>query len=357
MSWFILTLEAFTIFLLCSFMIISAVSFFKFRLNRKVERYQNTLKLLEVSEGSDGLIVPAISDEFSPKDFWLPIAFATLICMLGFFQLFFGLRIIQNPCFHNSNILFVVLSFGKEGIDLKTIQMTNLVVMAMAFLGAFTWSTMNIIKRVLTYDLTPGVYYSSGLRMVICTLFGLMLSVSSQAKSPIISVPYDWLPVVAFFVGWFPEVFVRGIKEKIFNHLNSKKVGKAHKLPLNMMEGMNAFNRARLSEIGIDNAQNLAESNLLELLAQTSYNAKQLIDWIGQAKLYVYLKDDYQNLNKLGVRTVFDFITACKTKDLLEGISKASNIPEMTLSLLQQRFIEDKWLDRLNKYKKILERQ
>ncbi len=141
------------------------------------------------------------------------------------------------------------------------------------------WSARDIIRRLISGDLTPSVYYSAGLRMVYAALLSLMLSFLLLAALPI--SPSDKLIyVVAFLTGM---------------------------LPLDMIEGINGFHAARLSEVGVDNAQNLAEANLLDLLLRTPFNPGQLIDWIAQAKLYAYFKADIEKLRRVGIRTIFDF--------------------------------------------------
>jgi len=110
--------------------------------------------------------------------------------------------------------------------------------------------------------------------------------------------------VVAFLTGMFPEQALNYLREKI--KIFTKGQGAADELPLEMIEGINLFHLSRLHEIGIDNAQNLARSSLVDILLKTPFNALQIIDWIAQAKLYVYFKDDIQSLRKIGVRTVFD---------------------------------------------------
>src|SRR6266487_5574137 len=87
-------------------------------------------------------------------------------------------------------------------------------------------------------------------------------------------------------------------------------INRADDLPLEMIEGINIAHKIRLNEIGIDNAQNLAEANLLELLIRTPFKPRLLIDWIGQARLYIYFKNDIVNLRKSGIRTIIDLKTS-----------------------------------------------
>lgn len=91
----------------------------------------------------------------------------------------------------------------------------------------------------------------------------------------------------------------------------------AHRLPLTMIEGVHTYDRARLDELGIEDAQNLANANFIELVVRTAFNPGQLIDWIGQAQLYTYFKDDVVALRQYQVRTVFDLLPLCQYPDVL----------------------------------------
>ena len=97
------------------------------------------------------------------------------------------------------------------------------------------------------------------------------------------------------------------------------------------------FSKVRLAEVGIDNAQNLAEANIEELILKTPFNPRLLLDWIAQAKLYVTFKDDIDGLRKAGIRTVFD-LQAAGGNNGLNSISELSKIPEQHLSVMYDVF-------------------
>ena len=148
----------------------------------------------------------------------------------------------------------------------------------------------------------------------------------------------ELLPVIAFFTGIFPQRALQYIQEKliIFGKLGKK----ANELSLDMIEGMNLFNKVRLSEVGIDNAQNLAEANLEELIRKTPFNPKLLLDWIVQAKLYVIVKDQITNLREAGIRTVLDFCATCGGNGLTT-LAKLSEISEEQLATVYQVINDD----------------
>ena len=76
------------------------------------------------------------------------------------------------------------------------------------------------------------------------------------------------LPVIAFLTGMLPEQAVLYLqdKSKIFSNTGAMR---SRELPLTMIEGINTFHKVRLGEVAIDNSQNLAEANLIELLLRT----------------------------------------------------------------------------------------
>ncbi len=107
-----------------------------------------------------------------------------------------------------------------------------------------------------------------------------------------------------------------------------------------MIEGMNLFNKVRLAEVGIDNAQNLAEANLEELILKTPFNPRLLLDWIAQAKLYIAFKDQVVGLRTVGIRTVLEF-QAVGGEDGLGTLAKLSEIPEEQLAAVYQVISQD----------------
>ena len=76
--------------------------------------------------------------------------------------------------------------------------------------------------------------------------------------------------------------------------------------PLEMVEGIEDHDVLRLEELGIDTCYDLASADFVPLLLKTPYSARQLVDWILQAKLCVYFGETVKDLRRLGIRTVID---------------------------------------------------
>ena len=59
--------------------------------------------------------------------------------------------------------------------------------------------------------------------------------------------------------------------------------------PLNQLDGLNVWYEARLEEEGIEDMQNLATANLVDVILHTRVPVGRLVDWIDQAQLYLHL--------------------------------------------------------------------
>lgn len=154
------------------------------------------------------------------------------------------------------------------------------------------------------------------------------------------------LPVVAFLTGMFPERGIHYLKERV-KIFSDKGILKAENLPLDMIEGINIFHKVRLEEVGIDNAQNLAKANLVELLVRTPFKPKEIIDWIGQARLYLYFKSEVKKLREVGIRTIFDFKIIGSTEGQLSEVAQSIKISELRLNSVYQIIKDDPGVDRL----------
>ena len=268
------------------------------------------------------------------RDYWVPIGSAVLVTAFGAASCLFANELLdireffdpesKRPLHFWKSILLTglyqtgVSSVAQEGTTeaLHARRWQSLTVMSLAFLGAFVWSAHNIVRRYINNDLMPVEYYHTTLRLILAPLLALMLS--HMVGAGVVSSDSGWstalLPVAAFMTGLIPAAvlfflqdwFVRALKSYGFH---------AHHLPLSMIEGLNRFHEVRLSEAGVDNAQNLAQADLIELGLATPYPPEQLLDWIDQARLYLYLRNDLKLARDHRLRTASDLV-ALKAEDI-----------------------------------------
>ncbi len=323
-----------------SFMALTAISFLRFRLEKKKTEFSGILRTLGIEEpkSEQGSESTAVMKEYSSWDYGLPVAFATFICLFGFTLVFFGGEFVESSESRTS-IVMTGMHLPEEP-ETRQFRRQSLVALTMAFLGAFAWSAQNIIRRLITADLAPGSYYSAGLRIIFACTVAILLAWFLE-DLPGSTYTRGMIPAIAFLSGMVPEealVFMRS-KVKIFSDARTPK---ADRLSLDMIEGINVFHRVRLEEVGIDNGQNLAEANLVELLLRTPFNPDQLIDWIAQARLYIYFKSELNKLRGVGIRTVFDLMDESWSEEDLERLAEAAQISPLLMTVAHRRIRNDR---------------
>ncbi len=359
--------KALLVLFLSGFIPLTAVSFLLVRRSKKVVEFARVVDLLGIAADHVEFARNRVAEQYAAIDFRLPVLFAWLVCLLGFISLLFGADLVSEKD-HQGKINFLLTGIAhlkeiteiqtKMQMGMQTIEIDNLkaiaemqmlrvegmVVMSIAFIGAFLWSAQNVLYRLNAGDLAPSVYFSSGLRMILAPILSVMI-LHLVTGVETLKALHAGLPAIAFLVGWFPDralLFLREQFSAIFHDARS-----ANSLPLSMIEGISTFDRARLSDLGISDAQNLAYANFIELVVRTAFNPGQIIDWIGQAQLYIYFDDEILLLRKHQVRTVFDMILIGRDPEVLEKLAAATSINAMGLRLFCERKTREPGVEQL----------
>ncbi|MEM1124451.1 MAG: hypothetical protein AAGJ18_28700, partial [Bacteroidota bacterium] len=151
---------------------------------------------------------------------------------------------------------------------------------------------------------------------------------------------------IAFLAGIFPQRILNYLIERFQEFFSNESVTE-RSLSLYNIEGISIYHKERLEEIGIDNAQNLATASLTQMIAETPYDARQLLDWIGQAKLVCYVKDDIERLRAIGIRSVFDLLKGNKNRVVLRELSDAVGLDTPILEIVHGQVINDRGITAL----------
>jgi hypothetical protein len=330
---------------LSSFMALSAVTFFRFRLKKKERDFERILRIVGLHEDDVAVFSPTIRNEYSAADYLLPVTFATVVCLAGFGFAVFARELVSiHPGERN---LLLTGIYAPGGGNLDALRWQSAFVLVLAFLGGFVWSAQSIIRRLITADLNPGTFYTAGIRMVFASLIALVLSWLLEGAPG----KQNTLAAIAFLTGMLPEQALVYLQERTQIFAN-EGAARSRELPLSMIEGINAFHKARLGEVAIDNGQNLAEANLIELLLRTPFPANQIIDWIAQAKLQVFFRDDLEKLRAIGIRNAFDFVS--RRPDSLAQIATETGLSESRLSIVHERLMDDNAIPELWRFRSLL---
>ncbi|WP_300088554.1 helix-hairpin-helix domain-containing protein [uncultured Nitrosomonas sp.] len=216
------------------------------------------------------------------------------------------------------------------------------------FLGGYVYFIGLMVRSYFTLDMTPNIFISSSVRMITGSLLALVLSyffidpggldlgqasgVNEHGKiSGVDEILIRSLPVWSFFIGYFPN---RGLA--FLENIATKALGLArvHEFasPLSDLPGINYNHEILLNREGFDNIENLANANALDLAMRTGFSYSQLVQWISQARLHGYLRNDYHAfVEHTGIVSLDDFIHFCRTIKLRD--SSADPVEMITASL------------------------
>lgn len=228
-------------------------------------------------------------------------------------------------------------------------------IFGMAFLGAYVWGLHYIFQRYSLNDLVPSVYYSLGIRMILASLTALVMYNATDALlggeggSGEIVAPL-W-PALAFLIGMFPRSGLRWLTERV-PMLSSEEHPSVRKTPLTMIEGLGNYDSLRLEELGIDTCYDLATADFVPLILKTPYSARQLVDWILQAKLCACFGDGVQDLRIHGLRTIADL--GSLGDDALDELAAETSLTRSALRQARESVRTDLEIKRLQRIGKRL---
>jgi len=159
---------------------------------------------------------------------------------------------------------------------------------------------------------------------------------------------------LAFIIGVIPETGLTLIQDYV---RQLTRVGAREKdiFSLNHLEGIHLYDRARLLEEGIENIENLAHHNMIELIARTRIPTPRLVDLFDQAILYLHLGLEEEENRKFlatlkgyGIRTATDLEVALTNSSSYAALQRITPpVPLDRMEIVLQTFIDDQWYDHI----------
>jgi hypothetical protein len=240
------------------------------------------------SEGKNAFSV------FNGENLW-PVAIVTLLISFGWV-----LVTEPEPIFGRS----AFPSFdpnSRPELPLATIRF--------GFLGSYFYILQMLVRRYFQNDLKTSAYISCILRIIVVTLLVWVLGkvwgneVSNQQQF-----------AIAFLIGIFPMVGLQALQAIVRVPLKMVLPSLKQKFPLNELDGLNIWYESRLLEEGIEDMQNLATANLVDVMLNTRIPVERLVDWVDQSVLYLHIGDgdDKESkkareiIRRYGIRTATD---------------------------------------------------
>ncbi len=278
------------VLVLAGFLPLMAFNYYRYRRHQRLGDIERILEKVPIDDKCEEIFCR----EDRPSQFIVPVVFAWLVSLLG---LALTVAVLGNYLF---------------GLKVSWLSAVNkehgeaLMMVCMAFLGAYLWAVQDIFSRYSISYLRPSAFYSLSLRMVLaCAVAVLFYYAMDAINASGEGLQGGLLPALAFLIGSFPQRGLEWLQQRLpfFRQSSDPTV---EQLPLSMIEGTTAHDGLRFRELGIDNCYDLAAADFIPLLFKTPYSARQLIDWLLQAKLCVFVGAEIRELRQRGLRTIID---------------------------------------------------
>lgn len=257
-------------------------------------------------EGVFGAI--PIDDKIAPalhREKLAPVIMATVLFSVAWVMVVMPAPILDLLLFHDP-----VAPRFSPSLPIETVRF--------GFLGAYFYAVQMLVRRYFQNDLKTSAYLNATMRVVIVVLLtwtvdlGLTASAGSEPTGAVYSQAFR--SMLAFVIGVFPDVGWKAIQELIKVPIRPLVPSLRQPYPLADLDGLNVWYEARLLEEGLEDMQNLATCNLVDVMLNTRIPVERLVDWIDQSILYLHLGTENgkdasgarERLRRYGIRTATD---------------------------------------------------
>lgn len=235
-----------------------------------------------------------------------------------------------------------------------------------AFLGAYFFTLNMVFRRYVRADLGPKAYSHISVRIIVAVVLAWVAAAIPSLGGPDAAEPAAWLLVLAFFVGIVPETGMAIIHDALrsrYSPFRAAIPSLQEDDPLNRLEGITLYDRARLLEEGIENVENLAHHDLIELMLRTRIPTPRVVDLVDQAILYLHVRaatgqepqTALQTLRRIGVRTATDLVEveqstpAALLPAFYNVLGTEAELPRLRMICLA--IADDEWMPQLTHWR------
>jgi hypothetical protein len=206
---------------------------------------------------------------------------------------------------------------GKDGLLVRLLD-PNPSLITYGFLGVYFFAVQLVWNSYVRADLRPKTYTTITVRVLVVVVLAWLIEAALGDTQPA-----KVLYFLAFLAGIMPNTVLHLVAEKVLGQpwrlFNQDRL-----VQLTELEGIDLYERTRLSEEGITSVEALAHHDLLDLFFKTRIAPARLIDWVDQAILIMHLGSTANGpgrqrssalraaLRAAGIRTATDLVSAIR---------------------------------------------
>jgi hypothetical protein len=251
--------------LLSSMPVVAAIVFRMYLVARKQNQLEDEIKKLngqqsELVESRGGM--SSVRDMVDNQYRWRALLLPACLCS-GFYLAGFalGLDYLHAEDAHAAGRLFPGSILGHARLFMYT------------FIGVYLFNCGTLIRRAYLLDLSEAVFWGATYRLLLSMGLAIVLvpiGFSTRSESLFFGIGF----IADLVLGWVLEMAMQ---------MAGINAPKREDFSVRMIRGVDIWKEYRLEEEGIENAQNLATADVIELAVKTHYSLRTLIDWVDQA--------------------------------------------------------------------------
>lgn len=260
----------------------------------------------------EGLFGPVSSEKgmtfsiFRGENLW-PVAISTLLISVGW------VMVVEPETIFNISLI-------PSDFKLSETPVIPHEIFRFGFLGAYFYILQMLVRRYFQNDLKTSAYVNSIMRIIVVIFLVWTVDLILPGD-----IQQSQRMAFAFVIGVFPYLGWQTLQAMVKIPIKHVIPSLQQQYPLSDLDGLNIWYESRLLEEGIEDMQNLATSNLVDVMLNTRIPVERLVDWVDQSLLYLHLSksnDDREILRRFGIRTATDLVDVIgyKNPDLISKI-------------------------------------
>ena len=262
---------------------------------KPVEQLGGAQQPSTVSEQSYKRAQDTIYNQFSLK---------TLFTRYGLPAVLLGVTgiVLAGVVFNLNNAFSVLNSIpdGDRAILLRGIRL--------GAVGAYVYILLELGRRTFRHDITGAIAMWCWVTLILGPV--LAGTVAFMWQVPTAGSGSGWwgTGIVLFFTGFAPRRVIGAIEGAAAELLKLGPVAavKTRLLPLSQIRGIGPQIEERLNEEGISDVNSLATAEPVRLVRNTSFDMRQILNWIDEAILIVTLPRSWEALEEAGITGAID---------------------------------------------------